>query len=306
MLIILDFFILLWNNSLEGRIKRQAYKSNPKRKIKEKIQMNMQPFTPEGWDYENKEITKENINKLIDNKDVLQGVVSSCDENYNLHIKLGNGISGIIPRQEVEAINADENGNPNGNLCTGKVNKFVQFKVKEVEENTNTVILSRKEVQEEALSWVKNDLQEGQKLNGIVKNIKPYGAFIEIGGGIVGLAHIEDLSVARIKSPSERIKVGQKIDIMVKSIDRDQGRVNLSYKELLGTWEENAKKIEEGTRVKGIVRETEKNKNGIFIELMPNLVGMAEYVENLEYGQTVDVYVKKIIPEKKKIKLIVV
>ena len=57
--------------------------------------------------------------------------------------------------------------------------------------------------------------------------------------------------------------------------------------------------------MKGIVRETEKSKNGIFIELKPNLVGMAEYTDNLEYGQEVNVYVKKIIPEKRKIKLVI-
>lgn len=268
--------------------------------------MNMQPFTPEGWDYDLKEITKESIYRFIDNQEILQGRVSRCDENYNLHIELGNGIDGIIPRSEIEAINANEKGLPRESLCTGKVNKFVQFKVKEVQKDSNTVILSRRDVQKDAIKWVKSELHEGQKINGIVKNIKPYGAFIEIGGGVVGLAHIEDLSVARIKSPAERVKVGQKLDIVVKSIDREEGKVILSYKELLGTWDENVNKFKEGTRVKGIVRETEKNKNGIFIELAPNLVGMAEYVQNLEYGQEVDVYIKKIIPEKKKIKLLVV
>jgi len=58
--------------------------------------------------------------------------------------------------------------------------------------------------------------------------------------------------------------------------------------------------------VKGIVRETEKSKNGIFIELKPNLVGLAEYKENLQYGEDVDVFVKRIIPERKKIKLLIV
>lgn len=268
--------------------------------------MNTQPFTPEGWDYDAKPITKETIYKFIDNGETLQGIVSSCDEDYNLHVKLGEGINGIIPRNEIEAINANEEGIPKENLCTGKVNKFVQFKIKEVQEDKGTVILSRKDVQKEALNWVKSELHVGQKISGIVKNIKPYGVFIEIGGGVVGLAHIEDLSVARIKTPAERVQIGQKLDIIVKSIDREQGRVILSYKELLGTWEENANNFQEGTRVKGIVRETEKNKNGIFIELAPNLVGMAEYVEDLSYGQNVDVYIKKIIPEKKKIKLLVV
>ena len=80
----------------------------------------------------------------------------------------------------------------------------------------------------------------------------------------------------------------------------------LSYKETLGTWEENAQKFSQGTRTKGIIRETEKNKNGIFIELTPNLVGMSEYEEGLQYGQTVDVYIKKIDTQKKKIKLSII
>ena len=130
--------------------------------------------------------------------------------------------------------------------------------------------------------------------------------FIEIGGGLVGLAHIEDLSIARIKSPFERLKIGQKINVMVKSINKVEGRVILSYKELLGTWEENAKQFSVGQKVKGIIRETEKNKNGIFIELTPNLVGMAEYEEGLEYGQKVDVYIKRIDYERKKVKVLIV
>lgn len=93
---------------------------------------------------------------------------------------------------------------------------------------------------------------------------------------------------------------------MIKSIDRNTGKVILSYKETLGSWEENAEKFIPGTKAKGIVRETEKNKNGIFIELTPNLVGMAEYEEGLEYGQPVDVYIKKIDNQRKKIKLLIV
>ncbi len=149
------------------------------------------------------------------------------------------------------------------------------------------------------------NMHEGQILNGTVKNIQPYGAFIKLENGITGLAYIEDLSVARIKTPEERLKIGQNVKIMIKSIDRKLNRVMLSYKAVLGTWEENAQKFHEGTYAKGIVRETEKNKNGIFIELTPNLVGMAEYIDDLQYGQEVNVYIKKIVPEKKKIKLLI-
>ena len=151
-------------------------------------------------------------------------------------------------------------------------------------------------------NWDYN-LKEGDIVTGKVTNIKPYGAFIKIQNGITGLLHIEDISVARIKSPKERLNIGQNIKIMIKSIDRNNKKIFLTYKELLGTWEENAKEISQGMTVKGIARDVEKFNNSIFIELKPNLVGLAEYKPNIKYGQYVDVYVKKIIPEKKKIKL---
>lgn len=275
------------------------------RKKKEKKQMNTFKFLPEGWNNEVTELSNNEIGKVIETNETLQGIVKQCDEQYNLYVNIGNGITGMMPREEVEAINLEESGLPKTNLCTGKVHKFVQYKIKEVNDD-NIAILSRKEVQEETLKWIKTDLKEGQKVTGIVKNIKPYGAFVEIGGGVVGLVHIEDLSIARIKTPFERLKIGQKVNIVVKSINREQGKVILSYKEMLGTWEENAKNYTSGMKTKGIIRETEKNKNGIFIELTPNLVGMAEYEEGLEYGQKVDVYIKKIDTDKKKVKLLII
>ncbi len=155
------------------------------------------------------------------------------------------------------------------------------------------------------IDFINGDLHVGQKVSGIVKNITKYGAFVDIGGGVVGLIYIEDLSVARIKTPYERLNIGQKIDIVVKSIDEETGRINFSYKDTLGTWEENAHKFQTGMKTKGIVRETEKNKNGIFIELTPNLVGMAEYKDGLNYGEQIDICIKKIDYDKKKVKLII-
>ncbi len=92
---------------------------------------------------------------------------------------------------------------------------------------------------------------------------------------------------------------------MVKDVDKENNKVSFTYKELLGTWEDNIKDFRQGTVVKGIARDIEKSGNGIFIELAPNLVGLAEYKENVEYGQNVNVYIKKIIPEKKKVKLLI-
>ena len=267
--------------------------------------MNYQRFMPEGWDENVCSSTPEILNDAMQTGKILQAKVSKCDNNYNLYVDLGNQINGIIPREEVEAVNVDETGFPKPNICTSKVNRFVQFKVKDID-SKNNYILSRKDVGKDALNWITGELEEGMIVNGIVKSIQPYGAFIEIGGGVVGLLHIEDISVARIKTPAERLKIGQKINVMIKCIDRKLERVILTYKELLGTWDDNIKDFQEGQTVTGIARETEKSKNGIFIELKPNLVGMAEYKENIEYGQNVDVYIKKIIPDRKKVKLLIV
>ena len=99
---------------------------------------------------------------------------------------------------------------------------------------------------------------------------------------------------------------GKKINVVIKSIENENNKILLSYKELLGNWEENIQEYQEKMIVKGIVKEPDKYKNGIFIELKPNLVGLAEYKEGLKYGQKVNVYIKKIIKERKKIKLVII
>lgn len=264
-----------------------------------------QKFIPEGWGDIIEPLSMNKINNALKNGDIIEGKVEKCDSNYNLYLNLGKNITGIIPREEIEAINIDETGFPKPNICVSKVDKIVQFKVKDILKN-DIVILSRKAVGREAITWMNTELKPGTVVFGIVKNIRPYGAFVEIGGGIVGLVHIEDISISRIKTPLERFQIGQKIKIMIKSIDTKTNRLILTYKELLGTWEENIKELKEGMTISGVAKEKEKANNGIFIELKPNLVGLAEYKENIDYGQKVDVYIKKIIPEKKKIKLLIV
>ena len=110
-------------------------------------------FIPEGWNEKTAILDKNNIEEYIKNKNTLQGIVKNCDEQYNLHIDLGNNIEGIIPRKEVEGINIEKDGLPKTNLCTGKVNRYVQFKVQKVSDE-NVALLSRREVQKEAKSCV--------------------------------------------------------------------------------------------------------------------------------------------------------
>lgn len=166
--------------------------------------------------------------------------------------------------------------------------------------------MNDKLLEDEILELNKNfysKVKAGQILQGKIKSIQPYGVFVELQKDIVGLLHIENISVGRIRHPAERFKVGQSIKVIVKKIDFDTGRIILSHKELLGTWEENIKNFAEGEVVKGIVRD--KEKNGIFVELMPNLIGLAEYKFGVSYGDEVEVKIKKILQERHKIKLVI-
>ena len=148
------------------------------------------------------------------------------------------------------------------------------------------------------------NFKKGNILQGTVKSIKPYGAFVEVAENVVGLLHLEDISISRIKNPKDRYKVGSKIKVQVKSYDSNTGRLSLSTKELLGSWEDNIKDFSEKTVVKGIVRN--RDKYGVFVELKPNLVGLAEYKSYVSYGDEVNVFIKKISKETKKVKLVIV
>ena len=134
-------------------------------------------------------------------------------------------------------------------------------------------------------------------------HIEPFGAFCDVGCGISALLPIDCMSVSRISSPADRVSVGQQILCAIKNRDA-QGRFVLTIRELLGTWAENAARFTVGETVVGIVRSVEEY--GTFIEIAPNLAGLAESCTDLVPGQAVSVYIKNILPDKMKIKLVVV
>jgi predicted RNA-binding protein with RPS1 domain len=134
-------------------------------------------------------------------------------------------------------------------------------------------------------------------------------------------AHIRDLSalcnmnliVSRLVRPDGEdelpdvdtvLHVGDRIRVIIKSIDPDSGRLFVTHKELLGTWEQNASLFEPGQTVAGIVRSIEDY--GIFVELTPNLAGLAEYRRGMAVGQVAAVYIKNIIPDRMKLKLVLI
>ena len=141
----------------------------------------------------------------------------------------------------------------------------------------------------------------GSILTGRVTRLESFGVFVDIGCGVIAMLPIEHISVSRIGHPKDRFHVGQKILTAVLSIDRDNRRITLTHRELLGTWMENASRFRVGETVPGIVRSIKDY--GCFVELAPNLSGLADLREGLQPGDGVSVYIKSITPERMKIKL---
>ena len=235
---------------------------------------------------------------------ILEGVAVMCDHRYNLHIELGGGIRGIIPREESQYPTGGE-GIKDIAILT-RVGKRVCFKVKELttlDSGETLAVLSRRAAQEECLLNYTDTLCPGDILPARITHLENFGAFVDIGCGIISLLSIDSISVSRIAHPSERLSVGEEIFCVMKCRD-PKGRIYVSQRELLGSWEENAANFSQGQTAYGIVRSVESY--GIFVELAPNLAGLAEYRADIKEGQSAAVYIKSILPEKMKIKLIII
>ena len=170
--------------------------------------------------------------------------------------------------------------------------------------NDIELIVSKKILELKVRKWMYMHLKPGMKLKGVVVSTNDYAAFVDVGGGVTGILKLENISDILIQNASDILHVGQRINVVVKKYDRDTGRIELSYKELQGTFEENISKFKEGDIIDGVVRN--RIKSGIFVEIAPNVVGLAEHVNGIEYGQKVLVSIKRIIPEKKKVKLVII
>lgn len=268
----------------------------------------MKKFMPEGLLIS----SGENLNLLTSKAFLKEAYYSGkiiearavmCDREHNLHVDLGV-MKGIIPREE-GAIGISD-GSVRDIAIISRVNKPVVFKITDfIEDETGrtTAILSRKQVQEECVREYISHLVVGDVIDAKVTHMESFGVFADIGAGVSALLPIDSISVSRIPHPSVRFKTGDEIKAVVKNIDSDN-RITLSFKELLGTWEQNASEFSAGETVPGIIRSVEKY--GVFVELKPNLAGLAEYVPDVRPGQHASVYVKSLIPERMKIKLIIV
>ncbi|TVK95415.1 30S ribosomal protein S1 [Shewanella algae] len=196
-------------------------------------------------------------------------------------------------------------------------NKELEFKVIKLDQKRNNVVVSRRAVIESESSAERDalleNLQEGQAVKGIVKNLTDYGAFVDLGG-VDGLLHITDMAWKRVKHPSEIVNVGDEINVKVLKYDRERTRVSLGLKQLgEDPWLEISKRYPENTRLTG--RVTNLTDYGCFVEIEEGVEGLVHVSEMdwtnksihpskvVNLGDEVEVLVLDIDEERRRISL---
>jgi len=195
--------------------------------------------------------------------------------------------------------------------------KYEEFKVIKLDKDKNNVVLSRKAVLEEVnfeeRTKLLSSLEEGQEVEGVVKNLTDYGAFIDLGG-VDGLLHITDISWSRINHPSEALNIGEKIRVQVTKFDKDEGKVSLGIKQLSADpWQGIENKFPLNTSV--MAKVTNLTDYGFFAEIESGVEGLVHVSEIdwtnknihpskvVELGDTLEVMILEVDEEKRRISL---
>ncbi|HZM87143.1 MAG TPA: 30S ribosomal protein S1 [Blastocatellia bacterium] len=220
-----------------------------------------------------------------------------------------DGVPAFLPGSQIDI-------RPVRNL-EGFLRQEIEVRVIKLNRKRGNVVVSRKAVLEEVSGKKKAEtlanIEEGVVLEGTVKNITDYGAFIDLGG-IDGLLHIIDMSWGRIQSPNDIIKVGDEIQVKVLKFDRDKERISLGYKQLLpDPWQSVAERFPKGSHVRGKV--VSLTDYGAFIEIEPGVEGLVHVTEMtwskrlkhpsklLSIGQDVEAVVLEADPHSRRISL---
>ncbi|MFT7260070.1 MAG: small subunit ribosomal protein S1 [Glaciecola sp.] len=195
--------------------------------------------------------------------------------------------------------------------------KELEFKVIKLDAKRNNVVVSRRAVIEAESSAERDqllsNLEEGDEVKGIVKNLTDYGAFVDLGG-VDGLLHITDMAWKRVKHPSEIVNVGDEINVKVLKFDKEKSRVSLGMKQMGNDpWQEIANRYPEGARLSGAV--TNLTDYGCFVEIEDGVEGLVHVSEMdwtnknihpskvVNLGDVVEVMVLEIDEERRRISL---
>ena len=213
----------------------------------------------------------EEIEAAVEDKTVLEGVVT--EENKGGIVVNVKGIRVFVP--------ASQSGVPKGGDLSEMVGKTVQLRMTEVNRALRRVVGSIRSVASEqrkaAQEKIWSEIEVGKQYHGTVKSLTSYGAFVDIGG-VDGMVHVSELSWNRIKNPSEVVKVGDEIEVYVKSYDPENQKVSLGYKkEEDNPWVKLENEVPVGTEFTAPV--VSITKFGAFVRIMPGIDGLVHISE---------------------------
>ena len=258
----------------------------------------MNNYLPEGMGLRRGGFTPDLLRRAKQEGLILQAPALLCTQEHDLLVDLGC-CTGRIPRTEAALGIAD--GTTRDIAILSRVGKAVSFRVMDLPAGGEP-ILSRRLAQEEARTHFFEHYSPGDIIPAVTTNLASFGAFCDIGCGVPALLGIEHISVSRISHSRDRFREDQQIYAVIRALEPETMRIHLSHKELLGTWAENAATFQVGQTVTGIVRSIKDY--GAFVELTPNLSGLAEPNFDLRVGDAISVYIKSIVPDRLKIKLV--
>ncbi len=241
------------------------------------------------------------IETACERRAVIEQYASMFDTQKRLCVNLA-GMRGYIPFEECGV----GFGRQLRDISViSRVGKPVCFVIEEIcsDGERPYALCSRRAVQQQCLERYVTRLRAGDVISAHITHIERFGCFCDVGAGICALLRSDSLSVSRVSSPLDRVHVGQTIRAVVRGFD-EYSRPVLSMRELLGSWEENARRFRVGETHFGIIRSVEPY--GVFVELTANLAGLAEPFEGARAGLSAAVYIKSILPNKMKIKLAIV
>jgi ribosomal protein S1 len=232
-------------------------------------------FRPEN--YNNKHELNINIDRAIRSGSVIEAFVQRYGSDNKLEIYINNNVKGIIERDEIEF-------RPDGKEVTdsaivAKVGKYIKCKALRIE--NGIVICSRKELQKECYTNYISKLRPGDVIDARVTAIDNRGLFCDIGCGLVGFIHYKNIAIARIVDLEYELSDVKNIKAVIKK--NDDGLIELTHKELLGTFEEESENIETGDILVGTV--TSCKEYGIFIRVSQNLSVLADVSSTLEVAE---------------------
>lgn len=259
-------------------------------------------YRPEGYNTVEKGIGKDRLREAFISGEILEAKVIKSDKNLRLYLDLGDDIEATLDSREFDSVS---NSEIKTIAILKKVGKVVAFKVIDLIEDGDTmkIKVSRRLAKEECKKNYVDKLKPGDIVDAKVTHIENYGLFCDIGCGNLTLLPIENVCKARIIEPKKSLRDVKRIKAVIKKIDK-QGKITLTHKELLGTWTDEASKFNVGETVVGVVRS--KESYGTFVELTPNLAGLAQSEFEAEPGDKVIVKIVNIVPSKMKVKLVII